>query len=487
MGRVIKQSAGNAFSNYLGVAIGALNLVILFPRAFADQPEYFGLIQLIISYALLVSTFTSLGVPNMIIRYFPETDKESRPKLLGFAFIYPLPVLALLFTGVWIFRNSIIPFLNDEQLFMENWLYILPLSMLNVYFEVFSSVATSHFKTQIPLFLKEVERRAVLSVLLLVYWAGWINLDIFLILYLLSTLVQFGLLVGYLIQKNYLQLNLSIGSVSKRPMIIYGGFLLLTSGFNFLVNQIDRLMIGGYLDLESVAHYSIAFFMGGVLNVPGKSILNVTRPLISTAFAKERLDEVERIYKATAVNMMIIGILLFTLLITNLRDLYFLLPEGYREGESVVILIALAQLLNASSGQNGIIISLSKYYKFNLTALVLLLFLSVGNNMIFIPAFGIEGAALATLISMGIFNTLKTIFVHRRLKMFPYEKRAWKIFPLFVMIFAAGYFFSISSNPLVDIALRSVLVVVIFIPMTFFLHISEDMDRIIKKMWKYVA
>ena len=53
MGVVRLQSIKNSVSFYLGMAIGAINTVFIYPYAFEDNPEYFGLIQVIIAYSIL--------------------------------------------------------------------------------------------------------------------------------------------------------------------------------------------------------------------------------------------------------------------------------------------------------------------------------------------------------------------------------------------------------------------------------------------------
>lgn len=487
MGRVIKQSLFNALSNYLGVIVGALNLLILYPRAFSEETEFFGLIQLILSYSLVVANFTNLGIPRIIIKYFPHHNQKDRSSLLFFTLIYPLPVFFLLTLFFLGFQDSILPILNDDPIFLNNWSYIIPISIVTVYFEILASVAISFRKTQVPLFIKEVIKRLLTTVLIILYWVNAIDVQLFLTLYTLLMLLQVGVLLSYLLKKKYFGLSRSLNRVSLRPMMAYGGFLFLTSGVNFLVNKIDLLMIGSFLDLETVAYYSVAFFIGGILAVPGKSLMRTTQPILAKAFAENRMNEVEKIYRSGSLNLMIIGALFFTLLITNTRDLLFLLPEQYRGAEVVILFIALAQLVNASGGQNGEVLALSNYFKFNLWSLLLLLVMAIVNNILLIPSMGIEGAALATLISLALFNLVKAIYIKVKLDMLPLSLRALRLIPVFVLAFVVGHFADFSINPILQIALRSLIVLAVFLPLTYWLGISEDINRLIRKGIAYVA
>ena len=52
MGIVRRQSFLNSISFYFGMVIGAINTVIIYPNAFKDNPEYFGLIQILLAYSI---------------------------------------------------------------------------------------------------------------------------------------------------------------------------------------------------------------------------------------------------------------------------------------------------------------------------------------------------------------------------------------------------------------------------------------------------
>jgi len=76
MGIVRNQSIKNSISFYIGMAIGAINTVIIYPNVFNDHPEHFGLIQILIAYAILVSTFTTFGIPKTFVRFSLLSKKK---------------------------------------------------------------------------------------------------------------------------------------------------------------------------------------------------------------------------------------------------------------------------------------------------------------------------------------------------------------------------------------------------------------------------
>ena len=54
-----------------------------------------------------------------------------------------------------------------------------------------------------------------------------------------------------------------------------------------IVTRVDMLMIGSILDLEQVAFYTVAFFIGNAIKVPGKSIVAISIPLVAKSWEKK--------------------------------------------------------------------------------------------------------------------------------------------------------------------------------------------------------
>ena len=85
---------------------------------------------------------------------------------------------------------------------------------------------------------------------------------------------------------------------------------------------------------------------------------------------------------------------------------------------------------------NGEIITYSKYYRFNLIAIGILILLNVSLNILFIKVFyyGIEGVAIASLISMLLFNFSKLLFIYQKFRILPFDKSYLKLILVFSLV-----------------------------------------------------
>ena len=78
MGIVRSQSIKNSINFYIGMSIGALNTVLIYPNVFNDQPEHWGLLSILVAYSTVIATFSSLGIPKTFVRFFPSIKIKDR-------------------------------------------------------------------------------------------------------------------------------------------------------------------------------------------------------------------------------------------------------------------------------------------------------------------------------------------------------------------------------------------------------------------------
>ena len=98
----------------------------------------------------------------------------------------------------------------------------------------------------------------------------------------------------------------------------------------------------------------------------------------------------------------------------------------------------------------------SKYYRAVLFLGLLLGFLAITLNAIFIPLYYIKGAAIATLISITLYSIAKLLFVVLRMNLYPFTVNTIYAFVIGSVCFFLFYFWDFSFHPIVNIGLKSV-------------------------------
>jgi O-antigen/teichoic acid export membrane protein len=224
------------------------------------------------------------------------------------------------------------------------------------------------------------------------------------------------------------------------------GFTLpiFLAGFaNLFMTQIDRLMVGYFLPSAAVGVFSMAALFSRQIIVVLGAMNSSFAPVISEAYAAGELDRLDELYEATTryvIGATVIGALP---LLVFAEDILRLINPAYSGGAQTLVILAIGYLSVATAGAAGYVLQLSDNERLVLVNHVGMVFVNVALNLLLIPRYGIDGAALATMTTLLVVNLLRLVEVWVLLGMYPYSRKAGK--------FAVGFAVAL----LIGIGLRS--------------------------------
>lgn len=483
MGIVVNQTIKNTIITYIGFAIGAINTLFLYTNFLS--PTYYGVVGYLLSASTILMPILAFGTQNTVIKFFSSyTSKKQQQSFTGFVFILPLFIcIPAAVIGIIGYR-WIVDLIASKNQVLEPYIWtIYPLAFFMAYFELFYAWAKVHFKSVYGNLLKEVYHRIMVMLLLAGVSLNWIAVDTF--IYLLMVVYGSRLLLmavaAVCINRPVIKWKLPFNYIE---VLKYSFLIILTGSIAAVLLDVDKVMLGQLKSIDNIAYYNVAVFIAMVIAVPSRAMHQITYPLTSKLLNTKNMTELEVLYKKSSINLYLIAGLIFLLICLNVNPMYMLLPENYSAGITVVFLIGLAKLIDSLMGNNNAIIFNSKYYRMVLFFGVLLSFLTVGLNIIFIPVWGLNGAAVATLLSFIIYNATKLFFVYNKLNIHPFTKSTLLSTLLMIIIFALFCWWDFDIHPVLDILLKSGLISLVFIGAIYFLRLSEDITNLIQSAYK---
>ena len=148
----------------------------------------------------------------------------------------------------------------------------------------------------------------------------------------------------------------------------------------------------------------------------------------------------------------------------------------------VFFFLGISKIINMSFGVNGHIINVSKYYRFDTLTSMLLAVITIITNIAFIPLWGLTGAAIATAVSLFLFNYIRYTFIRKKLNIQPFSIRTFYIYLILIMGILLGYLLPDIENIYLDTIFKSiVLVLFMTIPIVYF-KLSEDVDLLYQNL-----
>jgi O-antigen/teichoic acid export membrane protein len=486
MGIVIKQSIRNTITTFLGFGIGALNILFMYPYFLGK--EYFGLTGYVLSAANILYPIMSFGIQNTLIKFFNENNKTEQElnSYMTYMLLVPLFFITPLMVLFYVFYDTIAAYESQENPIINSFVWVIPIiGIFMGYFEIFYAWLRAHMKSVFGSFVKEVFVRILITILLFGVYFKYITPSDFIYSLILVYGISLMLIVFYANKVKKIVLHFKIPKQSK-AILTYTVFIILSASIANMLLDIDKYMIKHYMKIDNIAFYSVAIFIAMVISVPSRAMHQITYPITAKLMSENKWQELNDLYKKSSITLQVVGGLILLGILVNINQLYLMLPVEYTQGLFVVFAIGLSKYFDLILGNNNAIIFNSKYYRTVLILGLLLVVLIVLLNMYFIPNFGLNGAALATLTAITLYSLAKLLFVVLKMKLFPFTIKTVLSLVILVVSFLVFFYWDFNFNPFVNIVLKSVLVSIFYLGLSYYLKISSDINFVITSFFKKV-
>ncbi|HFA47954.1 MAG TPA: polysaccharide biosynthesis protein [Bacteroidetes bacterium] len=481
MGIIKRQGIKNSIVNYFGVAIGAFNVLLIYPNA----REAYGLIRFLMDTALLLTPFILLGVSSLTIRFFPIFKNEENGhngflfNLLGMAAIG----MALFSFGFFLLQDKITELYKDKILIRQFIFYIVPFTCMVGLIELLTLYISNFHRIVVPALLN-ILIKITLPVLIWLYYHDKIGMMTIVQGVAANFLAVLVLLLAYLKYLGELNLRPNFSFLKKplfRDMRTYAMYGILGLLGTMLAIKIDTIMIGTLLGEIDTGTYAILLFIANVIDIPRVALMKITSPIVSDASNNNDFAHLEGLYKKSSINLLMIGIFLFIGIFSNLDSLLDIMPNGdaFKPYTNIVLFVSLAKLVDMATSINNQIIGYSKYFRFNFYAVLFMAVFNIITNLIFIPKFNIVGAAMATFASITLYNLAKGAYVMYKFKMHPFTWNTLWATALGISVFFLALLTPAFGNPFADIIVRSLFILLVYGGTAFYFRLSTDINDII--------
>lgn len=489
MGIVKKQAYKNTIIQYAGMVIAYVNTVLLFPF-FATSTEY-GFYNLIISISVLYSLIASLGIPGILLRYFPFYRTEDKQHN---GFIHWTVLISLLgFVAASVVYAVLKPvilsaYVGTSPLYQRYYYYLIPMSFFVIVFNYLEMTGRIVYITIYSNFLQSVLLRLLTTVFLVMMAFKWIDYQGFIFLYIGSNgLIALLMLISIVAsgQFSWRINNLSFKTIEQRTILNFGMFTVISTSIYVLLQKVDTLMLSAMAGDNVQGVYSWYFNIAMVIGVSAQALSRTTYPIVSNAWKTKDMQSIGEVYSKTSIIQMVIGCLLFIGIVVNRQNLYaiahnkqYIDPKYF----SIFIVVGIGFLVDITGGLNAYIISSSHKYKLFMLFSVVSVGFCVLLNYLLIPKYQGLGSAIAYLLTLAILNFTTWFYIKYRFKLQPFRwKHIWVIVITAISFVAGQYIWKMPNVPL-DIIVRSGVTALVYGALIYFFHISSDINEKVDQM-----
>ncbi|ROH97730.1 lipopolysaccharide biosynthesis protein [Chryseobacterium daecheongense] len=421
MSVVARQGFKYSIIGYIGFLLGTVSAIFIFPNDF----EFYGKLRYILPTAEMLVPFVVLGISYSNVKFFHKVEKDGKNQNMLSLSLLTIFVNFLVFTIVFFLLPYIYPKFRSSEAWKIKEM-ILPLILVLSFCAIFNKYTSNYKRIVVSnIFDNLFPKIANLGAFCLFFYFALSQKVAFAFFFGIFALMLFGY-IYYTNRLEKIKPDFNTEYFRKnnfwKEFFNYSFFGFLGTFGNYLA--INSFMIGEFLGMEEVGIYSVLYALISLISIPQLGLFNISAPIINKTLIDGDMEELDRFHKKTSLSLYFLGAVLFSYIMVGFPYLTQFMPKNgtmLREYEPVVWIWGSAVLVDLATGFNGNIISLSKYYRFNILVMLLLAGLTIGLNYYFIKNTDLKliGIALSTAISLTTYNVIKIIFNYIVFKVSP--------------------------------------------------------------------
>jgi len=452
-------------------------------------PENFGLYALGWTFLRIVAFFAPLGMDKGVVHFASKYYRDDESSLKGVIFLaLGLAFLTGLIAGIFFF--VIAPWLANQV--FQKPAFESVIRLLAFTFPIVTTWTVAAWTTTVGQRMKYyvlafdlVQPVGNFLLIVLAYMLGW-GLQGAVGAVVVSFLCAF-ILALYFVIKRFPQLL----SQSIKPRFYLGPMLAFSIPasfaliFSLLILWIDKLLVGYFLPSAEMGIYHAAAQLSIIVAIILAGLGATMTPSIADNIGKgkhARLEELAKVSTKWGLYLSTPLALLLMIIPTEMLEVFF--GSEYVRGDSLVVLLVAAQLINVSRGSIGIILIMTGHQNRWLAISGSILLIHIVLCLFLIPALGSYGAAISTLVAMIGLLVLGAWQVWRVHKFIVYDYRVGKVF-LSAAIAAAALILlrrGTDFSPLITVIASMIVCFFVYGGSLFALGLDEEDRQVIRRI-----
>lgn len=179
--------------------------------------------------------------------------------------------------------------------------------------------------------------------------------------------------------------------------------------------RVDIFLLGMYKTNKEVAIYNIALRISEVISF-GLVIINfVLAPLVAKLFENREMEKLQGLVTRSARSVLLISLPLTILVILLRQPILSFFEVDMLNGGMALLILCLGQFFNVLCGSVGLLLVMTGHQKFSIFSLLVGTVANIILSIILVPGYGLIGTAIATSVSLALWNLLMLFYVNRKL------------------------------------------------------------------------
>jgi len=385
----------------------------------------YGLFNLTITILTLIITVAALGIPHAMPRqipYYLTKKREKLPDLISTA-TFIILMSGLLTAGtLFIFSGVISEVFTDPGV---SWtLKIIatsaPFTLLTSYL-ISSTLGLGRVRERF--YYQQILKPALWLVGVGILSLSGLTLRSLLYLWVVSNVLVFLILFFDVRRLRVIKIKPSLNPKVAKGLIFFSLPLMLSGILWTFMTKMDTLMVGHYLPSSDVGLYNAAVPLASLLPFMLTAINTLYVPMATPLFARGSMEELTRLYQIVT-KWILLGTLPFfaVLFVFPETSLWLVFSSKYLDASLTLQILAIGFMFHTVLGPNGLTLTVVGNTGFLTVSNALAVMSDFLLNILLIPRWGIEGAAVATATAYLVANITNSLKLYSETGIHPFSR-----------------------------------------------------------------
>ncbi|MFA5618887.1 MAG: polysaccharide biosynthesis C-terminal domain-containing protein [Weeksellaceae bacterium] len=420
---VAKLKNGETFRNSLislilkvsGVAL-LFGLTLFLTNNF--KAEFVGQYGFARSVLLILGGISIIGAEQSIIYYSGYLRSQNAfnniqliyRKTLKLIFFSTLGLILIVLLINADFINSFFQIENPYGLIKKVVLYIFFHSVMMLNIETFrgmNKIVVSEFYRNIMRYLVFF----IMAYLLMIGDLGTWLVDAYLLSFVLLAILT--TLQVYFYFRKLGEINPTV-EISSKEIFMTSYPMALNAMTFFLMQSTNVILLGKFKDFETVAYFDTAARVASLTAMGVMAVNVVVAPKLAEEFSRNNKVGLKKIYRSAIRLMVILSTPAVLFLLFFGEFTMGLFGQEYKTAKTALLILVVAQFLVTFLGISGTYMNMTGKQRVLHKILLVAFFVNVALNFLLIPIYGMNGAAMATGISIVGWNLFTQIYIYKK-------------------------------------------------------------------------
>jgi O-antigen/teichoic acid export membrane protein len=197
------------------------------------------------------------------------------------------------------------------------------------------------------------------------------------------------------------------------------GTFITISSLNMLGTSLGVIMLGPMSGATAAGIFGIANTAAALIALPLMAINTPLAPAVSSAYSEGNKAALQRLATKAARSAFLLCLPVALIYIFFGQYVLWLFGEEFTTGYMALVILSVGQMINVATGSVGVLLQMTGHERDVALALAIAVLVNFTVNLVSIPFWGVEGAALGAAANLAVWNTILLIQVRRKLAIRP--------------------------------------------------------------------